>query len=363
MTNQLINILSRKRTIAYATLALSVVFVLSLIGYPAILPERTMAAPGTYSAPTLSVYSSAGSYADPDNSASMTLTPGNFNSVSQTIAVSTTNYSGYTLSFYADDSSAALSSNIGGTVHTIPTVSSATTSSAMSNAYGYNVRLGNTYKVGGADSYSSVPTSSTALDTTTSANANVNSYTLTFGAKVDETKAAGTYTKTYTVTASANPAVHYSMTYNQNTEDTVTGMPSNIADTTVDATTLNFTPGAGTPTRTGYDFLGWATSASATTAECTNSPATSCTFSSLDPDTLNALTLYAVWKSASIADFSCSELASAGDTKTLVDPRDGQTYALLTCPGRLFAAFSTSVIVLSGGSKMFSGMLSISRKK
>ena len=53
----------------------------------------------------------------------------------------------------------------------------------------------------------------------------------------------------------------YTVTYNKNTEDTVTGMPSN--DTGVYAGT--HTLSTATPTRTGYDFMGWATSSGSTT--------------------------------------------------------------------------------------------------
>ena len=68
-------------------------------------------------------------------------------------------------------------------------------------------------------------------------------------------------TGSVTVTASftANPT--YTVTYNKNTDDTVTGMPSNDTGVYAGSHTLS----TATPTRTGYDFIGWVTSSGSTT--------------------------------------------------------------------------------------------------
>ena len=106
------------------------------------------------------------------------------------------------------------------------------------------------------------------------------------------TKADGSgtnYAKGATYSTNANLTLYaiwtqitYSVTYNKNTTDTVTNMPS--SQTKIYGTTLTLS--SNTPVRENYRFLGWATSATATTAQYQPSSAY----------TGNAvLTLYAVW--------------------------------------------------------------------
>lgn len=75
----------------------------------------------------------------------------------------------------------------------------------------------------------------------------------------------------------------WSVTYNKNTTDTVSNMPSNQTKTYGKTLTLS----SNTPTRTGYTFQGWATSSSSTTVA----------YKAGASYTGNAaLNLYAVWK-------------------------------------------------------------------
>lgn len=99
------------------------------------------------------------------------------------------------------------------------------------------------------------------LDITSTANSTANTYTLSFGAKVDMDLPKGTYTYTYVLQAVANPTV-YNITYNPNASDGVSSMPSpnpQIVELSggTDVTHSIATLSSATPTRTGYTFNGW----------------------------------------------------------------------------------------------------------
>ncbi|MGN1027241.1 MAG: InlB B-repeat-containing protein [Faecousia sp.] len=81
----------------------------------------------------------------------------------------------------------------------------------------------------------------------------------------------------------------YSLSYNANTSDEVTGMPASNPDTyTGPETSHIFTVSSANPQRNGYTFKGWAETASATTANAQDSY----TLTSEKP----TMTLYAVWE-------------------------------------------------------------------
>lgn len=82
------------------------------------------------------------------------------------------------------------------------------------------------------------------------------------------------------------PAVDFFITFNENTEDHVMGMPAGIHIHTSDATRLQALPSA-VPARQGYTFLGWATSADS---------ATLCGSEILLEESAPNVTLYAVWE-------------------------------------------------------------------
>lgn len=97
----------------------------------------------------------------------------------------------------------------------------------------------------------------------------------------------------------------YTVTYNKNTTDTVSGMPSNGTKSHGVAYTI-----ANAPTRAGYEFLGWNTSATGTGT----SYAAGGTYSE------NAdLTLYAMWKKRFDVTASASP-SSCGSTSVTYNP-------------------------------------------
>lgn len=87
-----------------------------------------------------------------------------------------------------------------------------------------------------------------------------------------------------------NVTDEYTLTYDQNTEDTVTGMPAPQSRTS-SSTSVDFGISASTPEREGYTFIGWADSADATVAQYTAGG--EITLTSDAPDK----TIYAVWES------------------------------------------------------------------
>ncbi len=95
-----------------------------------------------------------------------------------------------------------------------------------------------------------------------------------------------TYTPTSNITLYAkwtqNPIITYTVTYNQNTTDTVGNMPSSQIKTQGTELILS----TNVPTREGYNFLGWSTS--------TNGEVEYLSGGTLNID--SNLTLYAVWK-------------------------------------------------------------------
>ncbi|MBQ3473933.1 InlB B-repeat-containing protein [Candidatus Saccharibacteria bacterium] len=104
----------------------------------------------------------------------------------------------------------------------------------------------------------------------------------------------GTYTKNFVVTVVANNP-QYSVTYNANAgTDTVTNMPSNVSVSS--SSTGTITLSSDVPVRSGYNFLGWDTSSSATTPTYATGNTNTIT---LEPTQANAITLYAIWSSAS----------------------------------------------------------------
>lgn len=119
----------------------------------------------------------------------------------------------------------------------------------------------------------------------------------------------------------------YSVTYNCNGGS---GCPSNWSANSTN-TSYSHTVKSGTPIKSGYNFLGWSTSSTATSASYVAGNTISLTSSS------PSRTLYAVWKSSlswsnitnmqQMTPAICAG-ASVGATKTLTDTRDSSTYTV-----------------------------------
>ena len=220
-----------------------------------------------------------------NRSLSLSLMPGTFGSTSQSISVTTTNYTGYTVQLTNSNSSTDLV-NGSNSNYTIPTItlpqgSNSITRSQFTSGYGLSTD-GTNYVPG--------PTSSSNISLGNRNSAGTSSHSLYFGVLPAVNTMAGTYTKSYTIIAIANDP-QYSITYNANAgNDTVTNMPSNVSATT--SSTGTATISSTVPTRSGYTFLGWDTSSSATTPTYATGNTNTIT---LGPTQANAITLYAVW--------------------------------------------------------------------
>ena len=213
------------------------------------------------------------------------LKPGAYGSVSQSVNVTTDNYTGYmTVLTNSSDSTDLI--NTSDNTLTIPTITlpdntDSITSNDFTNGYGISIN--------GID-FIPAPTSQNNISIGSKNVSGTGSHALTFGAKPDTSTISGVYSRTFVVIAVVNNP-QYAITYNANAgTDTVTGMPSNIPvqPTTTDTITLS----NDTPTRSGYTFLGWDTDATAITPTY---PAGSTNTITIEPTLSNDITLYAIW--------------------------------------------------------------------
>ncbi|MBQ9180993.1 InlB B-repeat-containing protein, partial [Candidatus Saccharibacteria bacterium] len=138
-------------------------------------------------------------------------------------------------------------------------------------------------------------------------------FSSTSGTSTTYTMPTGHSTITATISSSRNT---YIISYNKN----------NGSGTTMSTTTAscgaNTTLRTNTYTRSGYSFLGWSTSSTATTATYTDG-------GGINLERTSSLTLYAVWSNYmqdyKLAD--CKSHASSGNV-TLYDKRDSKSYII-----------------------------------
>ena len=165
--------------------------------------------------------------------------------------VTTNNYSGYTLSVRAKENNADNSKLLNGS-YEFNSISAASSENDFTNGtWGYKPS-----KINSSANTDFLPAPSYAgdtLDVTATANNNANTYSIALGAKADYSLPNGNYTNTFVITAIANP-VGYQITYDANTEDTVTNMPT---AQTGDVTATDVTLSSDVPVRAGYDFTSW----------------------------------------------------------------------------------------------------------
>lgn len=187
-------------------------------------------------------------------------------------------------------------------------------------------------KDGGASaSYLPGPTTGTVIDTTKEANATANEYTFTLGAKVDGNIAAGNYSGSFVLMVTATP-VPYTITYNQNTTDSVSGMP---AQQTGQSENGQVILAAEQPQRDDYRFIGWCDVKPKLQGDSNIETCSEGSFYKLgDSFTLKEknerITLYAVWaKPTQIMQNwgGCAETESH-QLVPLIDIRDGQLYTV-----------------------------------
>ena len=232
------------------------------------------------------------------------------------ITVSTDNFTGYTLSLAASSNSTSL---VNSNNDEITSVSAPVSESDFTNSSAYNNQWGlkpsqfistsggvNTV-VQNANYLPAPDTTGTLIDVTSLANSVDNTYTLSFGVRADQQLPTGTYSYTYVVRAVANDIL-YNVTFDKNTSETVTNMPSpnpqvlEIAGGTPLAD--SYAPlSSAIPTMTSDDqsFGGWCSVATTHNPVTDNDECSGITYQAGDDYPIDQtvdgtnITLYAIW--------------------------------------------------------------------
>lgn len=290
------------------------------------------------------------------------------------ISVRTDNFTGYTLSIEALDST-DLESQEG---FAIPSISSAVSASDFSSNSNYNNMWGykpsqyistsgnNSSIVINTDNYLPSPTTSgTTLAVTASANSTSNNYTISFGARVDSVAYAGEYSNTFVIRAIGNTVV-YNINYLANTTDSVSGMPTpnpqsaEIAGGTAAQDSVAVLSSA-IPTRPGFTFAGWCDVATTNNSTTGNQTCSGNTYAAganygIDQTSNNAnISLYAIWtvKTYTI-NLDGNGATTAGSTTTTVT-RGNTTLGTITNPVR---AYSVSGFTAPSGNNASGALIS-----
>ena len=233
-------------------------------------------------------------------------------SSNSSIEISTDNYSGYSMKIVSSGSTSLMNSDN----DEIESINSAINESTFSSNTIYNNKWGyvpsqyitennNSVTVVSNTDYLPAPSSvGDLLAKTSAANSTDDIYTLSFGARVDHQLPPGTYQYAFVLQIVANPIV-YNITYNDNTTDTVTNMPSlNPQVVDIDGGTPITDSYAilsdAVPARDGKKFSGWCDT---TTTTDSNSGDDICSGNvylagenlPIDQTAGPNITLYAIW--------------------------------------------------------------------
>ena len=233
-------------------------------------------------------------------------------SANNTISITTDNFTGYTLKVASDETTSLVNEYDDEIESITSSIDAATFASGASyiNKWGYKpnqyVTTNNNIDTV-VQNTNFLPAPSLAGDVigkTSAANSSTDTYTISFGTKIGYGITPGTYTYAYNIIAVANTIV-YNVTYDDNTTDTVTNMPSpnpqgsNISGGTP-AEDSYITLSETVPIRNEKKFAGWCDVATTTDPQ-TNDDVCSGTLYSpgddlpVDQTAAPNITLYAVW--------------------------------------------------------------------
>ena len=231
-----------------------------------------------------------------------------------TITITTTHAAGYTLTAKASNSTNLEGTNGG----SIPSITSAVSpANYADNTYASSHNLNDTWAYKPSVLYNAstqttnpntdylpspgTDTAQSPIDTLAVTNdANDGSYTVSIGTRITTATAIDSYSNQFVFTVVGNPTP-YAITYNKNTTDTVTNMPTNHTTSDSGANGETVTIDNTVPVRDGYNFKGWC---STTTSDDTCSGTvynpdgggTALTLTINQTSSTNAFTLYAMWK-------------------------------------------------------------------
>lgn len=234
------------------------------------------------------------------------------------ITVTSDNYTGYTLKVTADDTDELVSTNndvIPSMTGSAVSASTYQSGAAYDNTFAfkpsqYVTTSGNTntFTTNNTD-FIPVPdeTNGVVMDITSAPNSVANSYTIQYGIRAGMSQPAGTYTYEYVISVVGHESI-YNITYNSNVAQgiTVGNMPSpNPQAIRVDAGTEPEDSygvlSSSTPTRTGFTFGGWCSTATTTDQGTGNDVCSGTTYQpgdnfDIDQTSSNTnITLYAIW--------------------------------------------------------------------
>ncbi len=182
---------------------------------------------------------------------------GQFFSASTDVSVATNNYTGYTarLSAMRDEDHDKMYAEDG--ENYIASIEENVSAEEFSEDTEFNGRFGfKPSKLNSIDNEDYVPAPNAegiVIEKTTSANDEANEYNVEFGVRLDRSALVGTYSNSYSVTATVNP-VPYLITYGDGVEDEAIEVPDPQGDIT---TTPVVTLSPMVPVRENYIFRGW----------------------------------------------------------------------------------------------------------
>ena len=363
--------INKTTTIAISSISSLAILLLALFVLPLFsASESTHAASPTE--PTISIIPASGITMDMTPAGG---TAGSFGTATATVAISTTNTTGYIFTMNTETTSTDLkNSKIDYTNPSkadlkITNLTASTTESSFSpNKWGYNVNKNGTYIKGALGTYVPVPNSgSTDTDKQieiTDAPGNA-TYTFTYGVKANNNLPAGAYNNTLVFSATGNtiPVADCAtetctIVHDRNDSTSSNGIGATHANVKVGNTIQLFPVN---DYKTNYGFAGWSTDSDAGTKVASSDAATrnsvtvygpmetvTVTQDLLDENIHGAITLYAVWVAApttngnpqTMQDFTtsnCDNLAQTtyssgtitpGQITARKDSRDNNTYAI-----------------------------------
>ena len=267
------------------------------------------------------------------------------------LTVTTTNSASYSLYLYSSDGDNSLRPKISANTSSIIATAGGvglTLSSLKPNTWGYNL---GTEAPTDSTTYSAVPTdNSTPIQTkgTSSTNSANDTYTLSFGAKVDTSIPSGAYSNTLTIAVVAEPAM-VMVAFNGN--GATSGSMSSIKIPAGESQTLP----SNTFTRDGYVFNGWNTASNGSGT----SYADGANYTASTSYAGQTITLYAQWRSpinqlddvTYMQDLTASHCANSdnGATATLRDRRDNNSYTIAKINGN---CWMTQNLRIAGGTTL-----------
>lgn len=300
-----IGVIRRLRISSYVSMILLAFFFMGIITPFYLKPKDIEAATGTATESTMT-FTSTSNTASVDFSVDSANGTAAISDSSHQIkfSIATNNYTGYKVYLNAD--STKLTNDDDDTIGTLAsgtpvskTDFMAASGTAYNNKWGvipnyYNSSANSTMIYGFGGTYGSI-----LLRNTSAANSSAHSYTIDMAVRADYTRPAGAYiNNTYIwIYYVANP-VAYSITYNANTTDTVTNMPSPNPQAASDVTSTSITLSSNTPIRDDATFLGWcsvATTKSGSIDTCSGTTYQPGGSYGIDQTVQNVTTLYAMW--------------------------------------------------------------------